>query len=150
MLGYRYALSPAGHFLGFTVLGRFFLENNGLRRADVQANAGQHFAGVANMVRPVLSGGTESKGTAEDGFLYICTTCAQIRWALLVHIRTGDYLHAVLVPTFDDAQGIEQFLTFLKSDEEVIDAVPAMFQHGKWLLGKESRQLQWPKPAGLW
>jgi len=36
MLGYQYALSAAGHFLGYTVLGSFFLKNQGRRRAEIR------------------------------------------------------------------------------------------------------------------
>jgi hypothetical protein len=149
MLGYRYALSAGGHFLGSTVLGDFFLRNTGLHRATIMTNAFSHFGEFANMVRPALGVGNDAKGTADDGLLYICTRGTEIRWAFLVQIRTGDSLHAVLVPTFDDPQGIEQFLRFLKNDDQTIDAALTQFDGDKWLIAKELKRLHWPKPAAL-
>lgn len=149
MLGYRYALSAGGHFLGFTILGSFFSQNQGQSKQKILENAPRHFADFANMVRPVQAGGTDAKGTADDGLLYICTRGTEIRWAFLVHVRTGDSLHAVLVPTFDDPAGIDRFLTFLRDDDETLDAIPAKFEGDKWLAAKEPKHLIWPKPAGL-
>jgi hypothetical protein len=149
MLGYQYALSAGGHFLGFTVLGSFFLKNQGLPKSEILENAVGHFSEFSNMVRPVVSGGTEAKGTADDGFLYICTRGTDIRWAFLVLVRTGESLHGVLVPTFDDPHGVARFLTFLQDNDESIDAVPTKFEGDKWLAAKEPKRLTWPKPAGL-
>jgi hypothetical protein len=149
MLGYRYALSAGGHFMGATILGEFFSKNRGLPRADILANALSHFAEFANMVRPALAGGNDLKGTADDGLLYICTRGTEIRWAFLVHIRTGDTLHAVLVPTFDDPVGIQHFLRFMNNDDENIDAALTRFDGAQWLVAKELKQLRWPKPAAL-
>lgn len=149
MLGYRYALSAGGHFMGATILGEFFSKNRGLPRASILANAILHFGEFANMVRPALAGGNDVKGTADDGLLYICTRGTEIRWAFLVHIRTGDTLHAVLVPTFDDPVGIQQFLRFLRNDDENIDAAVTRFDGTRWLVAKEPKRLRWPKPAAL-
>src|SRR5882672_11025516 len=58
---YRYALSAGGHFMGSTILGDFFLRNNGLRRATILTNAFSHFGECANMVRPALAAGNDAK-----------------------------------------------------------------------------------------
>lgn len=97
-LGYRFALSAGGHFMGFNVLGKFFLRNRELNRPEILANAVAHYEEFANMVRPVGSGGHDLKGTAEDGLLYICTRGTELRWAFVVLVRTGQSVHAVLVP----------------------------------------------------
>lgn len=149
MLGYRYALSAGGHFMGSTILGEFFTRNHCLPRASILANAFSHFSEFANMVRPAFATDHGLKGTAVDGLLHMCTRGTEIRWAFLVQIKTGDSLHAVLVPTFDDPVGIELFLRFLQNDEENIDAALTKFDGEKWLIAKEMRRLRWPKPAGL-
>jgi hypothetical protein len=149
MLGYRYALSAGGHFMGATILGEFFSRNRGLPRGTVLRNAASHFREFANMVRPALAPNDDVRGTAEDGLLYICTRGTEIRWAFLVQIKTGASLHAVLVPTFDTPAGIELFLRFLRNDDDMIDAVLTKFDGEKWLVAKEFKRLRWPKPAVL-
>ena len=55
MLGYRYALSAGGVFLGRDVLGEFFLQNCDLSKAEVLKDAASYFREFANMMRPVLN-----------------------------------------------------------------------------------------------
>jgi len=147
MLGYQYALSAGGYFLGHTVLGSFFRKNHGQPRTEIQKNAQAHFSEFVHMVRPVQSGGSESKGTADDGFLYICMRGTQIRWAFLVLIRTGESLHSVLVPIFEDKDLVSAkcFLTFLQDENEQIEAIPARFEGDRWSVAKKTRSLTWPK-----
>ena len=149
MLGYRYALSAGGHFVGSSILGEFFSRNCGLARATILANAISHFGEFVNMVRPAIEGGNEAKGTADDGLLYVCTRGTEIRWAFLVQIRAGDSLHAVLLPTFNDPMAIQLFLNCLLDDEEHIDAALTKFDGEKWLVSKELKRIRWPKPANL-
>jgi hypothetical protein len=53
MLGYQYALSAGGHFLGHDILGKFFLANVGRPRAAVVSASHPHFREFAHMVRPM-------------------------------------------------------------------------------------------------
>jgi len=53
MLRYRYVLSAVGHFMGQSILGKFFLQNEGLAKQAVIANAYGHFREFMNLVRPV-------------------------------------------------------------------------------------------------
>jgi len=55
MLGYRYALSAGGYFLGRDVLGEFFIKNRGQTKADILANVQSYFREFANMMRPAES-----------------------------------------------------------------------------------------------
>ena len=52
MLGYRYSLSAGGVFLGHTVLGKFFMENEGLDKQHVLANAERSLPGVRESCAP--------------------------------------------------------------------------------------------------
>jgi len=92
--------------------GEFFLRNHRLSRAQILVNAVTHYEEFANMVRPVQAGGDDVKGTAEDGLLYICTRGTELRWAFVVLVRTGESVHAVLVPIVEDPIAIEVFLKF--------------------------------------
>jgi hypothetical protein len=84
MLGYRYALSAGGHFLGRTVLGDFFLANRDNPRQKVLENARSHFLEFVNMARPVLTAPTESQGTLSDGFVFVCRCDDDAPWAFIV------------------------------------------------------------------
>ncbi len=144
MLGYRYALSPAGSFLGSAVLGEFFLRNRGNSKAEVTAKAASHFAKFANMVRPVLSQEAGIRGTISDGLLFVCFVDNRIPWAYIVFIRTGDRLHAVLVPGFEEQNGAAHFMAFLRSNGGAILARRCSFENDKWVMSEASETLMWP------
>jgi hypothetical protein len=61
LLGYRWPLSAAGYYVGYTILGNFFLKNSTgtkqARKQRVLLSAQSHFAEFQNMVRPVVSAG---------------------------------------------------------------------------------------------
>ncbi len=52
LLGYRYALSASGRFVGKTILGEFFENAHSLPRQDVLTKALAHFQEFRNLVRP--------------------------------------------------------------------------------------------------
>ncbi len=145
MLGYRYALSAAGFFLGRTVLGDFFLQNRDLGRVDILKNAASHFREFANMVRPVLSLETTVQGTLTDRFLFVCHCEAETPWALIVIIRTSDLLHAVLVPVFEVPSAAARFVRFLRCQGGPIQANFCRFEGDKWLAAEQPETLTWPK-----
>jgi hypothetical protein len=143
MLGYRYALSAGGFFLGRTVLGDFFLQNRDRSRADILKNAASHFREFANMVRPVLSPPTTLQGTVTDRFLFVCEV--QTPWALVVFIRTSDLVHAVLVPVYEQPSAAAHFVTFLRGEGGPIQAKRCRLEDDKWLAAKDPETLMWPK-----
>lgn len=148
MLGYSYALSAGGVFLGRTVLGDFFLQNRDRSRADILKNAASHFREFANMARPVLSPATTVQGTVTDRFLFVCRE-GQTPWAFIVFIRTSDLLHAVLVPVLEVPSAAAHFVKFLRGEGGPIQANRCRFEGGKWLAAKDSETLMWPKTE-LW
>lgn len=145
MLGYRYALSAGGSFLGWTVLGDFFLQNRDLSKADVLKNASSHFRKFANMVRPVLPPATTVQDTVTDRFLFVCQCEAQPPWALIVFIRTSNLLHAVVVPVFEVPSAAARFVTFLRGEGGPIEVNRCRFEGDKWLAAKQPETLMWPK-----
>jgi hypothetical protein len=144
MLGYRYALSSAGYLLGRTVLGEFFLRNRGRSKPEIIKNAVSHFGEFANMVRPVLSQESGIRGTISDGLLFVCFCGTQIPWAFIVFVRTGDRIHAVLAPAFDEPNGAAHFVDFLRSDGGEIPANRCRFEDNKWLVTEPPEMLMWP------
>jgi len=149
MLGYRYALSAGGHFLGRTVLGDFFLRNRDLSKADVLIDAMSHFPEFANMMRPVLTTPSELQGTVSDRFLFVCRCETETPWALMVFIRTSDLLHAVLVPVLEAPSAAARFVTFLRGEGGAIRGNRCRFEGDSFFGAKESEILMRPKAQFL-
>jgi hypothetical protein len=114
MLGYSYALSAGGHLVGWDILGKLFLSNNALKKADVIANAEAHFKEFANMARPVLNPPADLHGTASDRFVFVCRCDAETPWGFIVFVRTSHLVHAALLPVLETDSAAERFVAFLK------------------------------------
>jgi hypothetical protein len=146
MLGYSYALSAGGHFLGYDVLGRFFLKNRDRSRGEILKDARSHFAEFARLMRPMLGVPDAFRGTVHEGALYLCER-GSIRWGMLVMVRTGPGpLHSVLVPNLEQPIAAEIFMRFLRnSEEEAFAARVAWFRGDHWEVAKEPITARWPK-----
>lgn len=144
LLGYRYALSPAGILLGFDILGEFFLRSEALKKADVIERASRHFGQFSRMVRPVASEASSIRGTIEDGFVLVCFSEPGVPWAFVVFIRTGDDLHAVLAPAFDGTSGAAQFVGFLRGAYGRFAAHRSRFAGNKWEVSQIAEDVIWP------
>jgi hypothetical protein len=145
LLGYRYALSAGGHFLGRTVLGDFFLQHRGFSKAEVLLAAASHFGRFANMMRPVLDPPAENEGTITDHDVFLCRCTDETPWAFIVFVRTSDLLHAVVVPVLESASASERFVTFLRGDGCALRGNRCRFEGDKWLGARQSEVLTWPK-----
>ncbi len=145
MLGYRYALSAGGAFLGRTVLGDFFLRHGNTTGPELIQHAQRHFTEFTHMVRPASAGLEEAKGTATDRLLFICMRGTEIRWAFLVIVRIADTIHCVLVPTFETPVAIDVFLNFIRNQDERVEALLAQFQGDRWLVSTKAKSIVWPK-----
>jgi hypothetical protein len=145
MLGYRYALSVGGHFLGRTILGDFFLANQALPKRQVIANARSHFQPYVALVRPVMGVRDTFKGTADDRLVYICER-GSLRWALIVVIRTGpETCHGVLVPHLEEPIAAKIFHDFLShtADQEVTARL-CSYDGNSWHACPETVTHRWP------
>jgi hypothetical protein len=151
MLGYTYALSAGGHFLGHDVLGKFFLENRGKAKSEVLARASLHFREFAHMMRPMLGVPDSFKGTAEEKAVYVCER-GSIRWGMIVMVRTTPGpLHAVLVPVLEDPVAAPIFMNFLRgSTDEPFAARLAWFRGDRWEAATETVNAHWPKTGVLY
>ena len=144
LLGYRYALSAGGRFIGFTVLGDFFLKTRDMERTRALEEARSHFGAFVNLVRPVDRLSWGSSGTLTDRTLLLCTS-GDRPWAMQVLIRTAHKLHVVLIPLLDDADSAERFFRFLKSPFSSIDVKFARFNGGLWELSSVTGITHWPE-----
>lgn len=150
MLGYSYALSPDGYFVGLKILGQFFRENRNKSRADVFQEAQNFFSEFIHMVRPVQSQKLNLRGTITDKLLFVCGSDKSAPWAFIVFIKTSQMLHAVLMPIFDQADSVAKFLDFLKSENEMVDVRYCKFENDHWEIDKNLTQLKWIKTGILY
>lgn len=142
LLGYTYAMSAGGRFLGRTILGDFFDAHHGEPRATVLAAGERHFPTFVNMVRPILGGADEMQGTASDGRFYFVGAGAP--WAILVIVRAADARHAVLVPVFEDPEKSAYFLSFLESPASAVSIRLAEWKEDHFEVSTRIDRFDWP------
>jgi hypothetical protein len=145
MTGYEYGLSAAAHFVGYDILGRFFLANRRLTKSEILANAASHFRQFVNLVRPIVSAPPDLKGTISDRLLYLCSSRSK-PWAILVLVRTGQHLHAVMLPVLEDADSAARFISFLQSPTPSLDVRLTRFAGEKWEMSPTTHTFMWPEP----
>ena len=152
VLGYRYVLSAAGEFVGRQILGEFYSQNSGKPKANVLQNAVLFFREFANMVRPVLSSGFDFQGSITDKMFLICWGSSGNAWAIIVFIRTGTLLHAVMLPVYDRADMVSTYIDFLRNQRDSISVALCRYEKGQehWKINKEPTRLEWPKTGVLY
>jgi hypothetical protein len=143
LIGYRYALAASGHFMGWHVLGRYAAENMTLDRSAALANAHRHFLQFVNLVRPMAAMPADLQGTISDGKLFLCKGTPKA-WAFMVFVRTGNQMHAVLVPVLEDAESADRFVRFLSRPAPRIEATLMRFAGDRWEAGNDVRVIDWP------
>jgi hypothetical protein len=150
MLGYRYALSLGGHFVGRKILGEFFLRNRGKQKANVLKDAYPFFREFATMVRPVESSGIDFQGTIVDRQLLICKEDRAPIWAYIVFIKISKSTHAVMIPVLDQPYAAAKFIKFLQDENESIEVALGRFEQDHWIVDKNSTKQRWPKSGVLY
>jgi hypothetical protein len=143
LVGYHYALSSGGRFMGWDVLGSFFDQARNLERSTILKAAVTHFAEFVNLMRPVLKAPPELKGSISDGLLYLCTGVPK-PWAIMVLVRTGDKMHAVLVPVLEDEESAARFFNFLRNSSPRFEIRLARYTNGEWETTADTRTVEWP------
>jgi hypothetical protein len=143
-MGYRYALSAGGHFLGHTILGSFVADNLGRSKADVLTAAMNHFKPFSNLVRPMLKWPPEIKGTLSDGIVHVCPARGGF-WAIMVFVRAGPTMHAVLVPVLEQVEPAVRFTEFLVQPAPRFDATFATLEEDRWAISPRIHTMDWPE-----
>jgi hypothetical protein len=147
LLGYLYALSAGGHFLGHDILGTFYLSSTGKSKAGIVQSAEPHFREFVNLVRPMASVPKDLKGTISDRTAYLCTGSSG-PWAIATFIRTGPFTYAVLVPVLESVESAARFVRFLKEPAPRFEAQLVRYTGKIWEKSPASFTLNWP-PANL-
>ena len=156
LLGYRYALSPSGRFVGRDVLGEFHIQNSGANnpraKIEVLKRAETFFGEFRHMVRPCDSISGDIKGTVSDGVCLLCGASKERPWGLVVFIGILGRMHAVLVPNISDAESVSIFLSFLSNERDTIEGAWGRFDldRQEFDCGGNSITLNWPKTGTLW
>jgi hypothetical protein len=148
MLGYRYAFSAGGNFVGHQILGKFYIQNcKQQSKSRIIKNASSFFNEFFHMVRPIQSCGMDFQGTISDNQLLVCKESKGTIWALIVFIRTMQQLHSVMIPCFDEPSAIVKFTDFLKNENDTIEVNLCHFEplQDQWVMSKKSFHLFWPK-----
>jgi len=143
LLGYQYALSGSGHFMGNEVLGKFFMNNVGKDKPTVLAAAKEHFPEFVNLVRPVLKSPPNLTGTSTDRLMYLCTGTPHA-WAFLLFVRAGGSMHAVIVPILEEPEGAARFAAFLKEAPPRFEVKLARFKGDQWEVARDAAMFTWP------
>jgi len=146
LVGYSYALSAGGYFLGWDVLGRFAAANLPEPRDTMILNAGIHFAEFKNLVRPMVTVPTGLTGTISDRLLFLCTGTPK-PWAFMVLVRTGDKMHAVLAPILEDPESAARYVRFLRDPAPRFEIRLLRFAGDRWDIAKDARVIEWPNAA---
>ncbi|MFI5395833.1 MAG: hypothetical protein ACHQ9S_09900 [Candidatus Binatia bacterium] len=145
MLGYRYALTAGAELVGHQILGKFFSDNWGKSKGDVLHNAKHFFREFQHMVRPVLWREIEFAGSITDRMFIVCFGGTGQSWGLIVFVKTGETLHAVIVPTL--AETLPDFLGFIRGSGEVFHGSVCVLEpsEDRWKVDRKWIEMRWPK-----
>lgn len=132
-------------------MGEFYLKNYKNTKKVVIKNATIFFKDFVHMVRPVQTCGFNFQGTISDRMVLVCVGSSAFPWAVIVFIRTGQLLHSVILPVFDQVDMISTFIDFLKNQNERIKVTLCTFNKYKdrWESNKNPIYLKWPKTGIL-
>ena len=148
LLGYRYALSYGGYFLGKVILGDFLLKTRGMERLSALEEAIVHFKKYQSLFRPVIELSFDSEGTLTDNTLLLCISDNRF-WAFIVLIQTGTQSHGVLVPILEDAESAARFHRFLESPFTALAVKFARWDRDReiWEMSSQTQMIEWPQAS---
>jgi hypothetical protein len=148
MLGYRYALSDAGRFIGEDILGRFFRLARHLKtKKQAQEDALAFFRQYQHIIQYSIPSTTILAGTLSDGYVNLCATAEGRLWGMIMFVKIQEYLMAALLPYPDDPEAFALYLDFLKNDHEQIHVMVGQFDTTKnqWTVSPERHGALWSK-----
>jgi hypothetical protein len=145
--GYKYALSLAGMQVGNAILGKFYEECSGKEIQEIRERAVKFFQPYVNMARPIVGyTGAMPKGTVEDRMARLCCI-GRKPYAVIVCVRAASQFFAVMLPIYDDAEGVSAYHAFMTGETEKIWTHHCYFDPAKRDLVAEEIQSEayWPK-----
>lgn len=147
LLGYRYAISFDGLFLGPGMLGWFFQQSRGKSKQAILDDAREFFGLAAHMVRPAVKTPAALAGTITDRTMLLCRSSTGEPWAVVVFVKTSKQMHAVLLPLTESDRARELFVSFLLNDATKFSATFAVFEGDHWMADRRVVTVEWPKSA---
>jgi hypothetical protein len=149
LLGYNYALSNAGVFMGHDILGKFFRDNESTSKKQTLSHAIRYFHEFRHMVQPLLPGSRELEGTLSDGVILLCASSTGHPWGMIVFVKTSDLRNAVLLPYPGNPDSVSVYYEFLTNDNTSIHVMEGRFdeQEQTWRIDPEHKPLSWPKSS---
>ena len=143
LMGYKYAFSRGGSFLGKVLLGDLFSKTRQLNRADTIEMAIQRFRPFHNMVQVVIPGTTPFEGTVTDRLANAIMDDSRI-WALQVFVRTGRHMYLVMVPILDHPGSVARFRHFLSAEESTLECRSIRLNRTQIEMTGNSLEMTWP------
>ena len=143
LMGYKYALSRGGCFLGGQLLGELFLKTRQLNPVKTVEIAVEHYRPFHNMVQVVIPGTTPFKGTATDRLANAILDGNRV-WAWQVFVRAGHYMHLVMVPTLGHPDSVTKFRQFLSAEESTLECRTVRLNRTQIVMGESSFEMTWP------
>jgi len=144
LLGYRYALSNGGFWVGRLLLGEFYDQNKGKTKKEVNEIAPLYWGRYARMVAPLQANTLGLQGTISDKKLMLCGVGSGNLWGIVVFIKIGATIHAVMIPVITNSVTLNSFKSFLRNEYDTVDAALGYFKNGEWQLTQPS-EVPWPK-----
>lgn len=153
MLGYKYALSPPGIYIG-SILAEFFHLYSKRPRSELSNALSQFFGKFACMVSPMENvDDSVFQGTISDNRIFVCEGASHGPFAIGVVVRVVKDMICVFLPP-DHAKGLETYLSFLKEPPGSIATRTMQFQpeirdeDSHWITSAED-PVRVPLPFGL-
>lgn len=133
LLGYRYALSPGGWFVGHQVLGSFFRRNSGRSRRVAAGNAAAHFTPYTNLVRRIRRATVARDAVFSPHELCWCVLDSD-PYAVVPLIPVRDSHYAVIVPILGSRRNEARFKELLSAPPRAIEAQPMRLRRDEWVV----------------
>ena len=143
LMGYKYALSQGGRFLGKVLLGDLFLKTRQLNPVDTLEIAIQHLRPFHNLVQVVVPGTSPLKGTVTDRLANAVIDGGRV-WALQVFVRTGRHMYLVVVPILDHPDSVTRFRQFLSAEESTLECRSIRLDRTQIEMSGSSIEMTWP------
>lgn len=149
LLGYHYAASGSGIFVGKDILGRFYLENQSNPKEVILEKGLKHFSEFKHLVCPLINFKEDLVGTLSNGEMALCAGTSGKPWGTIVYVKTASLRHAVLLPFPGDDNAIETFYGFIHNENTNIHIMYGRLNQVKnqWEINPTRVPFVWTKPS---
>lgn len=143
LFGYEYALSTAGRFVGYDILGEFFRKNQKNDRELVLENASVFFQEYLRMARPIVVQQGFFDGTINDRKFLICRAYDNQYWGLIVFVKSADKMNIVLLPLFTNEHTTVRYLEFIRGRQPRINVQIIQYIEEHFQIEPDTYEIEW-------